>query len=98
MAYYYTVSSTNPGVEFGVHEGADWYDLCRTTSRNKGLYIADRNLGGNDARFTRQNNNGQQHGLECPEERDYYPYWRPYKVRGRESGEARVIGKGGRDR
>jgi len=65
------------GVEYGYHESIEWYDLCKTTQRNKGLYAADQNLNGNSAKYTRQNNNGARRGLECPEERDYYPYWRP---------------------
>jgi len=62
---------------FGMHETPDYYKECKGTSRNKGLFTADQKLRRRDARATRQNPNGNRNGLECPEERDYYPYWRP---------------------
>lgn len=69
------------GVEYGMHEHWDYYWECQTTSRNYGLFLADQDINGRDARFTRQNTNGGRNGFECNEERDYYPYWRrsPWK-------------------
>jgi len=52
--------------------------MCKARSRQKGLFTADQNMNNrNSARHTRQDNNGQRHGYECNEERDYYPYWYP---------------------
>jgi len=64
-------------VRFGRHESLDSYQMCQNTERNKGLFNANQNLNGDDATKTRQNPNGNRSGLECPEERDNYPYWRP---------------------
>jgi hypothetical protein len=64
--------------QFGQHEPVLWYQQCRARRRNKGLFTADRNMNNrNAARHTRQNPNGGRSGTECPEERDYYPYWLP---------------------
>ncbi|KAJ3033012.1 hypothetical protein HDV00_006857 [Rhizophlyctis rosea] len=62
---------------YGQHETYDFYQKCKTRQRNRKLYLADRNLNGDSAIYTRQNNNGERFGFECPEERDYYPYWHP---------------------
>eukprot|EP00116_Pleurobrachia_bachei_P016776 sb/3477038/ len=66
----------------GLHETVWWYDTCRYREANGGLFTADQNLGKDkigytSAARTRQNNNGNRHGYECPEERDYFPYWVP---------------------
>ena len=58
-------------------ESYDFYQFCQFTERNKGLYTADQNILRNDKRGTRQNPQGNRHGFECPEERDYYPWWHP---------------------
>jgi hypothetical protein len=70
-------SDCNNDVRFGMHEDYDYYMNCKYRKRNKGLFTADRNLNGQTARFTRQNNNGNRRGYECPEERDHFPYWHP---------------------
>lgn len=61
-----------------LHETVANAQNCSARSRNKGLFTADQNLDNTKgAQATRQNNNGNRSGLECQEERDYYPYWHP---------------------
>ncbi|XP_047146467.1 protein DD3-3 isoform X1 [Hydra vulgaris] len=72
-----TNNNCNTDQNFGMNEDYDYYMKCIKTKRNKGLFTATQVLGGDTAQFTRQNSQGTRSGYECPEERDYYPYWRP---------------------
>lgn len=60
----------------GMHEPPQWRDKCEMRPRNGGLFTADQKLK-DFATSTRQNANAGRNGHECPEERDYYPYWHP---------------------
>lgn len=65
----------------GRHESEEFYAMCRKRERNQGLFLADQKLKGNAQKYTRQNPNGNRNGLECPEERDYYPWTYPSPFR-----------------
>jgi len=74
----------NGNVQAGraLQESWEWYDACYRRKANEGLFTADQKLKKNGrnvvaAVSTRQNPNRQRSGYECPEERDYYPYWHP---------------------
>jgi hypothetical protein len=78
-------TDANNDLTYGMHESYQYYQDCKTRSRNMGLWISDREQQGGlnanepSAVYTRQNQDGanDRHGYECPEERDYYPYWAP---------------------
>jgi hypothetical protein len=69
------ISQTNNIYKFGKNEEYSYYQRCKDRERNHNLFTADQKLKGNSAIYTRQNPNGNRYGFECPEERDYYPYW-----------------------
>lgn len=75
--------NNNVNTQRVLQESWDWYDKCYMRERNKGLFTADQKLKDNNglgvsaAIYTRQNPNGNRYGYECPEERDYFPYWHP---------------------
>jgi len=66
-------NNNNDG-ERGRHESEEYYEYCKSRTRNEGLFTADQKLKGNNQINTRQNPNGNRSGLECPEERDYFPW------------------------
>merc|ERR1712190_394108 len=69
--------TSNNGDNEGRHESEEFYYLCEQRARNDGLFHADQDLQGDSQKYTRQNPAGTRRGLECPEERDYYPWWNP---------------------
>lgn len=70
-------NNDNNGAGRGRNEHEGWYYQCQHRKQAKGLFHADQKLKGDTSKYTRQNPNGNRRGLECPEERDYYPYWHP---------------------
>jgi hypothetical protein len=74
----YNLQDAAGGYLYGMHEDFAYYQRCSQRERNKGLFTADQGVSNNQgAQATRQNPNGGRSGFECPEERDYWPYWNP---------------------
>lgn len=67
----------NTDIRYGMNENFDYYLNCKLRQRQQNLFTADQNLNGETAKYTRQNPQGTRRAYECPEERDYYPYWGP---------------------
>jgi len=67
----------NDAAAVGRHESEASYCECQQRSRNLGLFIADQEPADTTSQHTRQNAGGDRSGLECAEERDYFPYWNP---------------------
>lgn len=73
-----TIDPDDPNPTSGHHEPQEYYKDCKARQRNLGLFLANRAISKNaDATRTRQNPGGERFGTECPEEKDYYPYWHP---------------------
>lgn len=72
-----TTYDNNMNNDRGRRESEEYYAYCKERSQNYGLFHADQNLQGDSQIYTRQNPGGTRRGLECPEERDYYPWWNP---------------------
>jgi hypothetical protein len=75
-------ADANNVATYGRHEPYAWYAACETRDRNAGLWTSTQNVRDDrGATATMQNANGNDEnnrsGYECPEERDYYPYWHP---------------------
>lgn len=67
----------NSDLKYGMHENRDYFMNCYYRYRNKGLFTVNPIKNNQGATRTRQNPAGTRYGYECPEERDYYPYWHP---------------------